>query len=50
MVKKKGDLQHWYEILKQMKETVFLKQVEDVEEMILLAPRNHQAAVTVEDN
>ena len=41
MVKKQGDIAHWYEILKSMKETVFLKQVEDQEEMILLAPRSH---------
>jgi len=42
MVKKQGDIAHWYEILKMMKETVFLKtNDQDQEEMILLAPRSH---------
>lgn len=48
MVKKLGDLNAWYEVLNQMKQTVFLKQVAENEEMILLAPRTH--GVTVGDN
>jgi hypothetical protein len=40
-VKQKGELAQWYEILEEMKKTVFTKQVGEVEEMILLAPKTH---------
>jgi hypothetical protein len=43
IVKKRGEIAKWYEILKKMKETVFTKEAPNGDsEMILLAPRIHQ--------
>ena len=43
IVKKRGEIAKWYEIFKQMQETVFTKEAPNGEsEMILLAPRTHQ--------